>query len=256
MSEITTLLVLGSAGSGKTTLTKALSTYLRQKSYSINVFSCNLDPGSEDTYSWDRDIRNMFTIKKIMNEHGLGPNGAIEKAFSLVIDRVGDLFEGIEDSNFNFVLIDAPGQLEPLIFTETGNKLLKKIHDRFNDFMGVFLMPGNILNVPSNYAFLLLVLSGLHLKLNVPLIHVISKQDLLNPEALNYLQDARSLKQELINEQVGQLTEFTLQASDMVEKMLPVMNLVKISVLDGKTSGLDDLLGLIDETKCACGDLS
>ncbi|MFX0099296.1 MAG: ATP/GTP-binding protein [Candidatus Hodarchaeota archaeon] len=253
---MTSLLVLGAAGSGKTTLVKALSVYLRQKMNDINVFTCNLDPGSDDTFSWDKDIRNIFTIKEIMNKYNIGPNGAIEKAYSLLMDRIDDLFENIEDSNFNYLIIDAPGQLEPLIFTETGNKLLEKLNKCFNDLIGVFLMPGDILNVPSNYAFLLLVLSGLHLKINIPLIHVISKHDLLETKTLTYLQDPKSLKRELISEQAGELTDFTLQASEMVQNLLPVINLVKISIQDGKSRDFDDLLGLIDETKCSCGDLS
>nr|MDO8110301.1 ATP/GTP-binding protein [Candidatus Sigynarchaeota archaeon] len=253
---MTTLLVLGPAGSGKTTLVRALWQHVKNVSKYPNVIACNLDPGTEDTSKWDIDVRDLFTVQRIMRKYALGPNGAITKAYELLANSTEVLFGTEEQDTSNLRIIDAPGQLEPLIFSETGNQLLDSMRALFNDMTAVFLLPGDVVNRPTDYAFLLMTLTGLHLKIHVPVIHVISKADLLDPASSDYISDGYLLKKRIVEENAGQMTDFALHSADLMEQLLPRIHVVKIAITKEKQEGLDSLLDLIDETKCSCGDLT
>ncbi|MHA1370885.1 MAG: ATP/GTP-binding protein [Promethearchaeota archaeon] len=253
---MTCLLILGPAGSGKTTLVKAFSRFLKKHYPSSRVITCNLDPGSEDSFNWDINIRKIFTTSQIMKKFGLGPNGAIIKSYELLSGEILNLFSSVGLENVEFMLIDAPGQLEPLIFTEFGNDFLRALKENLQDVIGLFLMPATIINDPASYAFLLMVLCGLHLKIDIPLVHIISKADLLKVDVPRYLDDGDSLKKQIIDSKVGELSEFTIRGIEMIQELLPAINLVKISIDQDSIKGMEDLLSLIDEIHCSCGDLT
>jgi energy-coupling factor transporter ATP-binding protein EcfA2 len=251
-----TILVLGPAGSGKTTLAKALYHHAQQSGKYSDVRACNLDPGSGDDFPWDVDVRSMLTVERVMAEYHLGPNGAIVKAYEILANRIDTLFEGVEHARSDLTIIDAPGQLEPLIFSDVGNRLIDRLKERFDDMIAVFLLPGDIINTPSSFAFVLLTLTGLHLTIHVPLLHAVSKADLLQPATDSYIGEGGILKERIIEATQGQLTEFASRATEVVDRLLPTMHLVKISITKEGTTGIADLLDLVDETQCSCGDLT
>ena len=66
---------IGTAGSGKSTLTNTLKQWMTLRG--LDVITVNLDPGAENLpYDPDVDIRDWISLKEIMDVHGLGPNGA------------------------------------------------------------------------------------------------------------------------------------------------------------------------------------
>lgn len=251
------LLILGPASSGKSSLVQALSGYLSSLDQYSTVVTCNLDPGSDDNFSWDVDVRKAFTLAEIMKTHDLGPNGAVLKSYELLVDELDTLSKHLPPmDSASFALIDAPGQLEPLIFTTSGNTLISKMDGLFSDMIALFLMPGDVISRPSDYAFLTMIIAGLQLKIDIPLVQIISKSDLLNEGAEEYLQDASKFKERIMDEGKGQFTEYALYATEMIEKIIPLVHLVKIKVTPGGNSGFEDLISIIDEIKCGCGDLS
>lgn len=77
------IILLGPAGSGKTTLTYALGKWLNENG--VNVSFVNLDPGVEVLpYKPNVDIRDYVTIKELMVKEGLGPNGAMIRAMEIL----------------------------------------------------------------------------------------------------------------------------------------------------------------------------
>jgi len=71
------VLLLGPAGSGKTSLATTFGKWIRSEMGS-NISYINLDPGCTSLpYRPSFDIRDHFTIEEIMRKEELGPNGAM-----------------------------------------------------------------------------------------------------------------------------------------------------------------------------------
>ncbi len=76
------IIVLGMAGSGKTTFIRQLYSYLYGKGEKSYVM--NLDPAvNEVPFPTNVDIRDTVKYKQVMKEYGLGPNGAIMTSLNL-----------------------------------------------------------------------------------------------------------------------------------------------------------------------------
>ena len=76
------LLVMGMAGSGKTTFVHRLISYLSQNGK--KAYTVNLDPSVlEVAYPCNIDIRDSVKYKKVMKSYSLGPNGAILTCLNL-----------------------------------------------------------------------------------------------------------------------------------------------------------------------------
>jgi len=110
------------AGSGKTSLIYRMSkkfTGFKKRHYIIN-----LDPASLVTpYSSNIDIRDTINYRKVMEEYGLGPNGAIITCLNLFVTRfhqIKTLLE-IKKSHVNYILIDTPGQIEIFMWSASGS---------------------------------------------------------------------------------------------------------------------------------------
>ena len=88
-----TVLVIGMAGSGKTTLMQRLAVY--GVDAGLRNYVINLDPAVRKTgYTANIDIRDTVDYKQVMKEYGLGPNGAIMTSLNLFatrFDQVVDL---------------------------------------------------------------------------------------------------------------------------------------------------------------------
>lgn len=68
------LIVLGMAGSGKTTFVRKLSQFQREK---FKPYLINLDPACKEVpYQVNIDIRDTVNYKEVMKQYNLGPNGA------------------------------------------------------------------------------------------------------------------------------------------------------------------------------------
>ncbi|KAI9810701.1 MAG: ATP binding protein [Thelocarpon impressellum] len=106
------VLVMGPAGSGKTTFCSALITHLRNNRRSC--FYVNLDPAAEDfAHEPDLDIKDLITLEDVMDEMGLGPNGGLIYCFEFLLDNLDFLTEALDPLTEEYLIIlDMPGQIE------------------------------------------------------------------------------------------------------------------------------------------------
>lgn len=243
------LLLLGPAGSGKTTLARSLGEYLEDEGYSVAYV--NLDSAVEVLpYRPDFDIRSMFTLEQIMKEYGLGPNGALVKSVELMLERLEDLrrhVHKLELSN-DFVLVDTPGQLEPVIFHSSGPQLLRELA---RSQIVVFLLPSDLLRSPRDAVFLNLITLGVKYRLGIPMVRVFSKsdvltagfnvEDLMEPNLSNFLE-------------LGLEGEFAYKMLQIIREY-GVLRQRPIFISSVTKEGLDDLLTAVHEVLCTCGDL-
>jgi len=237
------IVILGPAGSGKSLLTASFGEYLWKEGYTVKLV--NLDPGCAVLpYKWDYDVRSMFTVEEIMRREGLGPNGAMLRAM--------EELRKIEIPKFNvdYTLIDTPGQLEVFAFHESGPKIVESLRDP----VGLFIIDGTISveDLPAAYLYALAV----RYRLEINMITAINKVDLLNrtkaERIRDYLLNPSKFKGKL--KPKGVLQDLYIPLSELLQKVVPAQRIPLISAKTGQ--GLNELLNMLHEVKCACGDLT
>ncbi|MED6295536.1 GPN-loop GTPase 1 [Characodon lateralis] len=80
------LIVLGMAGSGKTTFVQRLTAHLHSQNSAPYVI--NLDPAAHEVpFPANIDIRDTVNYKEVMKQYSLGPNGGIVTSLNLFATR-------------------------------------------------------------------------------------------------------------------------------------------------------------------------
>ena len=244
------LAFIGTAGSGKTTLTAEFGKYLEENGYSVSYV--NLDTGVRKLpYRSDVDVREEITAWELMEE-GLGPNGAIVRSYDLIVPKVNEYAERIRelDGRSDYVLIDTPGQMETFLFHEFGVKLM----EAFPDALGVYLFSPEILRKPTDFCFALFFGLMIDLRLGITTVPALSKVDTVSIDELRkYLDDVEYLTARLKLEPSTQgLLAYKL-CSTLPELAPPT----RVLYLSAKTrEGFDELETAAYEHYCTCGDLT
>ena len=105
-------IILGMAGSGKTTLMQRINVHIHQNQ--LPSYIINLDPAVRSVpYGCNIDIRDTVNYKEVMKQYQLGPNGGIMTAlnlFSTKFDQVMSLLEQRADE-LKHIFVDTPGQV-------------------------------------------------------------------------------------------------------------------------------------------------
>ena len=230
--------IVGTAGSGKTVLTDSLQRYLLTKGASLTVV--NLDPAVRHVpYQTDIDIRDYIDFDRLVDEYKLGPNGAMIAAADLIADYITNIREDIEElgESSDLVLVDTAGQIELFAYRNFSIKLTESF--AADNSTLVFLFDSALVSNIAGYLSISLLATSVQLRLNLPIIHVMTKVDLLKPHQteriLNWKEDPYDAMEELN----GMPREFAIKTGELINTMGDIP-LFPVSSLSGE--GLD-LLG-------------
>jgi len=181
-----TVFIIGTAGSGKSMLTSAFNEWLKMSKQDVSVV--NLDPGVLTLpYSPDVDIRDYVDIESLMEEYGLGPNGALIMAADLIADKIEEISKEIEDLRSDIVLVDTPGQMELFAFRASGPYIANEL-TRENKAI-VYLFDAVFSVNPLNYVSNLFLSAAVYNRFLQPQVHLLSKCDLLPKEEVDKIVD-------------------------------------------------------------------
>lgn len=246
------IVFIGPAGSGKTTLVNKYGEWLSQNGRKVSFI--NLDPGVEETpYPPSFDIRLLFTIEKIMRRESLGPNGAMMRAMDILAERSVELASRISSLETDYRLIDTPGQSELFVFRSAGPEIMRGL-SAVGRTIAVFLIDGQLVIFPSDLIAVFSLAAACRLRLNVPLVHVVTKADVLKRDDLErMMQDSEYLYSRIVEEEEGLLQEYVFEYSKIIHPFLRRQRAVFLSAL--KNVGLYLLDSLINDAICECGDL-
>jgi GTPase SAR1 family protein len=120
------VLIIGMAGAGKTTLMHRLN--LQMCDEGKRAYYINLDPAVTSVpFSAHIDIRDTVNYKEVMQQYGLGPNGAILTSINLFATRFDQVVTILEKraEELDYIFIDTPGQIEAFTWSAGG----QIIHD-------------------------------------------------------------------------------------------------------------------------------
>jgi GTPase SAR1 family protein len=247
------LIVLGTAGAGKSALTATFGRWIEQNT-DRKVAYINLDPGCDFIpFEPDFDIRDYFTIAQIMREENLGPNGAMVRASELLEQRAGEFSKRINEIEADIRLIDTPGQMEVFLFH--GGPEMAKLMGGVT--ISLFLVDAEVAAKATGLVFTRLLGLSVGLRLGVPAISVLNKVDLVQGKLADIdrmLADMELLKERVTKESSGVMIDLTLGLSKVLPELLPAARLVKVSAKTGK--GMQELYDITHEIFCACGDLT
>lgn len=172
---------VGTAGSGKSTLTQAFKLWMDQQGY--NAVTVNLDPGVEELgYTPDVDIRDWVSVSEVMAEQGLGPNGAQIACADIAAIQFPEISNVIEEFRADYVLIDTPGQIELFAFREASAVFLNAFQTTQNII--VFVLDPAVAKTPAGLVSLLMLSSSIQFRFDTPMELVLGKCDLMEPEEI------------------------------------------------------------------------
>ncbi len=181
------IFILGTAGSGKSLLTKVLGDWLED--HELSAARINLDPAAEWLpYSPEIDARDYVNARKLMEEMGLGPNGSLIAAVDMLVSHVNEIKESMENLDVNYVLIDTPGQMEIFAFRK-GGPLIVEMLSEGHKAASVYLIDSYYMREPPSFVSALLLSVSTQLRIGLPQVNVINKVDLLSDEELEKLKE-------------------------------------------------------------------
>ncbi len=236
------VIVMGPAGSGKSTLTQALSDWIED--HEMSVAKVNFDPAADFTpYDPDVDVRNYVSVKDVMNKYGLGPNGALIAATDMLVNYISDIKNEVESLGNNYVVVDMPGQLEVVAFRRVGPLLINYLTEG-RKAVTLFLIDSYLTLSPiSTISMLLLSISSM-LRMGKPQIIVLTKTDLLSSE-----QELKAIKMfdeeytcdELLNSKDIIDVELAMRLCEVVRES--IFEVIPTSAISGR--GLDEVYAAI-----------
>jgi GTPase SAR1 family protein len=255
-SSAINVIFLGTAGSGKTTMVHRFGEYLAEKcNYRIGYV--NLDPAClEMPFKADFDVRSLFTASEIMKKEKLGPNAAIVRCSDLMSERANEIAESIGRIKCDFRLLDSPGQMEIFVFRESGPRIMNALSSS-GYTLSVMLFDKTLTSTPIDVATAQLMMLVVQLRIGIPMVPAISKADLSPDSDIDSLLSNQTLLTEAIekeSEEGGVYKDLSLELSSLIKAFKSPIRITKTSAFT--EMGFTELLDVINETYCACGDLT
>ena len=224
------IFVIGTAGSGKSTLTSRILQYYEKNSAFASVL--NLDPGVESLpYTPDVDVRDYVDIVALMKHYDLGPNGSMIMASDLIASKIDQIENEVSKVNPDYLIIDTPGQMELFAYRASGPFFIQNIDT--SEKTNIFLYDGTMIVSPSNFISISLLATSIKLRLGLPTINVMTKTDLIPDkidQVLKWSSDPISLEEELKTLE-GETYSFatdilrTLNIGEFAGDLIPISNL-------------------------------
>ncbi len=237
------VILVGTAGAGKSYLTAALSSWLQDNEMSVTTV--NLDPACDWLpYTPDVDVRNYIDVRTVMSKYGLGPNGALVAAVDMVVNYVSALRDEILSQSSNYVLIDTPGQMELFAYRPSGPTLIEELLQEVKTVV-VYLLDAFLAKQASGMISSLLLALSVNARMKKPQIVVLSKSDLLTAEDMEridqWLKEPSILEADALSEGVPpSVAELAYKVCEAIGEEAEI---IPVSARTGE--GLDSLYALL-----------
>ena len=237
------IFVVGTAGSGKSLLTASLEKWLVESDLSVAVV--NLDPGVESPpYSSDVDIREYVNYGEVMENFGLGPNGALVASLDMGVSSVDDLREEIVETESNYVLVDCPGQMELFAYRNSGPLMVSGLRGD-DPSLSLYLLDSNIARTASGYLSSMLLGLSINIRFGLPQLSILSKSDILMEDEIEEIvqwgSELHLLEEALEQSSEGLVREYAKAILDMLGSIGTMSDTIPVSAKD--MTGFDILYG-------------
>ncbi len=243
MKEEIFFYLIGTAGSGKSTLTDSFKKWMNLNG--LDAITVNLDPGAENLpYDPDVDIRDWISLKEVMDTYHLGPNGAQIACADMLALNTEDVKKSIESFKTDYVLMDTPGQVELFVFREAG-KYIVEFFQPDRTIIGYLIDP-SLAKAASGFVSQLLLSINTNFRLGKPHINILSKSDMLEKtdleKVMRWSESSFELENAIYNEQASVYREMSEKILTIVSEFQEKTRLFKTGLPNlEEYYGVDDL---------------
>lgn len=255
MGESLNVYFVGTAGSGKTTLTHSFQLWMQRQGY--DAITVNLDPGAEHIpYPADVDVRDWISLRNVMDRYGLGPNGAQVMCADLLGLKAVEIKEVIDEFETDYVLIDTPGQMELFAYRESSRTAIN-ILGKDNSIIA-FLFDPLLSRDPLGFVSLLVLSASVQFRFLLPFVNILAKTDMLEEETIGEIitwgSDVMELQDAILKRGDGMERESGLQTLRALERLSTYRSLTPMS--SETNLGMEDLYNAIQQVFMGGEDLT
>lgn len=248
-------LVIGMAGSGKSTLVQRLVAHLRtpeavKEHGGYSGYCINLDPAVAQCAYANIDIRDTVKYKEVMRQFGLGPNGAIMTSLNLFttkFDQVVGMLQRrpAKQPALKYVLVDTPGQIEAFTWSASGTIVTEYLATTMPTVvLYVVDVPRSAAN-PSTFMANMLYACSILYRTQLPVVLVLTKTDVLSHEVITrWMTDRDAFREALAGDQ-SFAHDLTNSMSFMLEEFYSGLRAVGVSAVTG--NGIPALFTAVDK---------
>jgi len=238
--------VVGTAGSGKTSLTYTFNEWCHHQSY--DSIAVNLDPGVTNLpYSPEIDVREWLSLEKVMKEYKLGPNGAQILSADLLALDAKILEERLNEYRADYVIFDTPGQLELFVFRSAGKVIIEQVGKK--NSIVLFLIDPSLSTTPTNFVSQLMLSAITQFRLDVPIINILTKKDLIDKNALKMIMEWSEKPERLHDDLLVKHPSLYYQLSEGIMNVIKEMeaHTLLIPTSSENWDGMEDLYSTIQQ---------
>ncbi|KPV78653.1 uncharacterized protein RHOBADRAFT_33384 [Rhodotorula graminis WP1] len=252
----TAMIVIGMAGSGKTTFMQRVNSYLHERNQPPYVL--NLDPAVMHLpFDANIDIRDTVDYPEVMKQYNLGPNGGIMTALNLFTTKFDQVLSHVEKraNDVDYVLLDTPGQIEIFTWSASGSIITDALASALPTVV-VYIIDTPRTTAPATFMSNMLYACSILYKTRLPFLVVFNKTDVQSHQfALEWMRDFEQFQDALLErrqthgDEDGPAYQDSLMNSMslVLDEFYKHLRAVGVSAMTGE--GMDELFDAVQEAR-------
>ncbi|CAL2226641.1 unnamed protein product [Prunus armeniaca] len=238
------IIVVGMAGSGKTTFLHRLVSHTRESN--IRGYVMNLDPAVMTLpFGANIDIRDTVRYKEVMKQFNLGPNGGILTSLNLFATKFDEVVSVIEKraDQLDYVLVDTPGQIEIFTWSASGAIITEAFASTFPTVIAYVVDTPRSAS-PVTFMSNMLYACSILYKTRLPLVLAFNKIDVAQHQfALEWMEDFEAF-QAAVSTDSSYSSTLAQSLSLVLDEFYKNLRSVGVSAVSG--AGMKDFFKAID----------